>query len=141
MFNYKKITNRKLDDARSTTSTSTATLTNYTIKQYWRMFIQTRKSNQTKKNLFHLIAEEKRKTRTQSKMSLEDGFVITTSNNLLAPNDESHVIINRRDKFSGSQKESSNQHSGHSSSRAASRFFTRIANSIRSLTHGSSGGK
>jgi hypothetical protein len=83
------------DETRSNISSSTATtINNYTLKQYWRKFVQTRQDNsKAKKNLFHLIAEEKKKTRTMSKSSLEDGFVITTSNNLLAPNDEENVII------------------------------------------------
>lgn len=118
-------------ETESTTSVSTSTNTKYTLKQYWRKFVQTRKTPaNTKKNLFHLIAEEKRKTRTLSKTSLEDGFVITTSNNLLAPNDESHVIVSRNAKIAPSTTSQTG-----SSSRAASRFFTRIANSLRSLTH------
>lgn len=81
-------------ETQSNVSSSTASYNNYTLKQYWRRFIQTRQNNTNgKKNLFHLIAEEKKKTRTESKTSLEDGFVITTSNNLLAPNDEENVII------------------------------------------------
>lgn len=122
-------------ETESTTSVSTSTANNsLTLKQYWRKFVQTRKTPaNTKKNLFHLIAEEKRKTRTLSKTSLEDGFVITTSNNLLAPNDESHVIVSRKEKLA-LQQQSSIQPSHSSSSRAASRFFTRIANSLRSLT-------
>ena len=128
---------RKIDsETESTTSTSTTTITNYTIKQYWRKFVQTRKSQaNTKKNLFHLIAEEKKKTRTLSKTSLEDGFVITTSNNLLAPNDESHVIITSRQAKLAQQNAASagTQQPITTTSRAASRFFTRIANSIRSL--------
>ncbi len=86
------------DETRSNVSSSTATtVNNYTLKQYWRKFVQTRQDNsKAKKNLFHLIAEEKKKTRTMSKSSLEDGFVITTSNNLLAPNDEENVIIFER---------------------------------------------
>jgi len=131
---------RKLDssETESTTSTSTATITNYTLKQYWRKFVQTRKSQaNTKKNLFHLIAEEKKKTRTLSKTSLEDGFVITTSNNLLAPNDESHVIVSSRQvKLSQTSSPQTNQQPQQQPpiSRTASKFFTRIANSIRSLT-------
>ena len=134
---------RRIDsETESTTSTSTATITNYTIKQYWRKFVQTRKSQaNAKKNLFHLIAEEKKKTRTLSKTSLEDGFVITTSNNLLAPNDESHVIITSRQAKLAQQNAAttathnnlSTQQPVSATSRAASRFFTRIANSIRSL--------
>jgi len=116
---------------------SSATITNYTLKQYWRKFVQTRKSQaNTKKNLFHLIAEEKRKTRTLSKTSLEDGFVITTSNNLLAPNDDAHIIVSRKN---AKRLEDADQASAlanqSSSSRTASRLLTRIANSLRSLTH------
>jgi aspartate-semialdehyde dehydrogenase len=116
---------------------SSATITNYTLKQYWRKFVQTRKSQaNTKKNLFHLIAEEKRKTRTLSKTSLEDGFVITTSNNLLAPNDDAHIIVSRKN---AKRLEEADQASAlanpSSSSRTASRLLTRIANSLRSLTH------
>lgn len=128
--------NRRIDsETESTTSTSTTTMTNYTLKQYWRKFVQTRKSQaNTKKNLFHLIAEEKKKTRTSSKISLEDGFVITTSNNLLAPNDESNVIISSRQaKLLQQQQQKQEQQQPAASSRTASRFFTRIANSIRSL--------
>ena len=114
--------------------------------KYWRKFIQTRKSTSNgKKNLFHLIAEEKRKTRTLSKMSLEDGFVITTSNNLLAPNDDSHVIVSRRQKL---QQQTNSNHDKNSmnpevtsisATSRATKFFSRIANSLRSLaTHASS---
>jgi hypothetical protein len=116
----------------STISTSTANFNNYTLKQYWRKFIQTRQNQSNpKKNLFHLIAEEKKKTRTLSKSSLEDGFVITTSNNLLAPNDESNVIVFARPNPKANQQQQQQASS-------ASRFFTRIANSIRSLAQGSS---
>lgn len=111
-YNFRKMNNQKRKSAlrrnllmadansetRSNISSSTATTqANYTLKQYWRKFVQTRQDNsKAKKNLFHLIAEEKKKTRTMSKSSLEDGFVITTSNNLLAPNDEENVIIFQR---------------------------------------------
>lgn len=124
-------------ETESTTSVSTATVTNYTLKQYWRKFIQTRKSgSNNKKNLFHLIAEEKRKTRTLSKTSLEDGFVITTSNNLLAPNDDSHVIVSRQAKLHSIVHNNSHLNNQSNATRtAASKFFTRIANSLRSLTH------
>ena len=128
-------------ETESTTSASTSTVPNYTLKQYWRKFVQTRKSqSNAKKNLFHLIAEEKRKTRTLSKTSLEDGFVITTSNNLLAPNDESHVIISQQEKLRQQQTPTVTAPPVHASSSrvAASRFFTRIANSLRSLAHPSS---
>lgn len=121
------------DSETESTTASTNTVTNYTLKQYWRKFVQTRKTQaNTKKNLFHLIAEEKRKTRTLSKTSLEDGFVITTSNNLLAPNDESHVIVSRHH---AAKIQTAQHSSSQSSSRAASKFFTRIANSLRSLAH------
>jgi hypothetical protein len=128
-------------ETESTTSASTNTAPNYTLKQYWRKFVQTRRTpSNAKKNLFHLIAEEKRKTRTMSKQSLEDGFYITTSNNLLAPNDEKNVVISRL-----SQNQKQNQalnlagtNDGTETTangNVASRFFTRIANSLRSLTH------
>jgi MFS family permease len=130
--------NNNIDsETESTTSASTSTVPNYTLKQYWRKFVQTRKSqSNAKKNLFHLIAEEKRKTRTLSKTSLEDGFVITTSNNLLAPNDDSHVIISQQEKLRQQQTPTTTVPVHASSSRvAASRLFTRIANSLRSLAH------
>ena len=117
-------------------STSSGVVPNYTLKQYWRKFLQTRKTEaNAKKNLFVLIAEEKRKNRTLSKTSLEDGFVITTSNNLLAPNDDAHVIISRHDKLPGPATSQSNTGvaATGSSSNAASRFFTRLANSLRSI--------
>lgn len=119
---------------------SSATIANYTLKQYWRKFVQTRKSQaNAKKNLFHLIAEEKRKTRTLSKSSLEDGFVITTSNNLLAPNDDTNVIVSRGQNTAGKDvlpnSEQHIQSASSASSRVTSRFLTRIANSLRSLTH------
>jgi hypothetical protein len=136
-------------ETESNASTSTATVPNYTLKQYWRKFVQTRKTQaNAKKNLFHLIAEEKRKTRTMSKTSLEDGFYITTSNNLLAPDESNVVISSRQAKFnketgaptSPEGNSAHNQHNLHhhgstASSSAASRFFSRIANSLRSLTH------
>jgi hypothetical protein len=117
-------------ETESTTASTNTVAANYTLKQYWRKFVQTRKTQaNAKKNLFHLIAEEKRKTRTLSKTSLEDGFVITTSNNLLAPNDDSHVIVSRQAaKITQGASQSA-------SSRAASKLFTRIANSLRSLAH------
>ena len=74
-YNFRKMNNQKrksalrrnliLADAnsetQSTVSTSTASYNNYTLKQYWRRFIQTRQNNSNpKKNLFHLIAEEKK---------------------------------------------------------------------------------
>ncbi|CAF0838666.1 unnamed protein product [Brachionus calyciflorus] len=115
-------------DLETVSQISTSTNPNLTLKQYWRKFIQTRKSqSNTKKNLFHLIAEEKRKTRTMSKTSLEDGFVITTSNNLLAPNDDSNVIVTRQAKLSMQQQQQQKP-----------RLITRIANSLRSLTHSNS---
>ena len=136
-YNTRKLNNEKRKSAlrrnlliadnsetQSTVSTSTANLNNYTWKQYWRRFVQTRQNQaNAKKNLFHLIAEEKKKTRTLSKSSLEDGFVITTSNVLIPPNDEANVVVfGRQSKQAASPQ-----------SRSASRFFTRIANSIRSL--------
>lgn len=110
-------------DLETESQTSTSTNPNLTLKQYWRKFVQTRKSqSNTRKNLFHLIAEEKRKTRTLSKSSLEDGFVITTSNNLLAPSE--NVIVTRQVKLP-------------TSSNPKPKLITRIANSLRSLTHSS----
>ena len=105
---------------------SSSTIANYTLKQYWRKFVQTRKSQaNAKKNLFHLIAEEKRKTRTLSKTSLEDGFVITTSNKLLAPNDDSHVIISRQQAAAAANKYTAHSDLNHASTTgsAASRLL------------------
>lgn len=84
-----------------------------------------------------MIAEEKKKTRTLSKTSLEDGFVITTSNNLLAPNDEENVIIFARKAEILDNANSKNQQQDIKPISATSRFFARIANSIRSLTQSS----
>lgn len=126
--NYRKHSknNSKINgvrDSETQSQVSTSTNPNLTLKQYWRKFIQTRKTqSNTRKNLFHLIAEEKRKTRTLSKSSLEDGFVITTSNNLLAPNE--NVIVNRQVKLSAAPN-------------TKQKLITRIANSLRSLTHSS----
>lgn len=128
-------------ETESTISVSTTTVPNYTLKQYWRKFIQTRKSTSNgKKNLFHLIAEEKRKTRTLSKTSLEDGFVITTSNNLLAPNDDSHVIVSRQSKLHNEKTGLNPEVTSISATSRASKFFSRIANSLRSLAHVGGGG-
>ncbi|RNA15732.1 Monocarboxylate transporter 7, partial [Brachionus plicatilis] len=111
-------------DSETESQTSTSTNPNLTLKQYWRKFVQTRKSHSnTRKNLFHLIAEEKRKTRTLSKSSLEDGFVITTSNNLLAPSE--NVIVTRQAKLCTTAPN------------PRPSLITRIANSLRSLTHSS----
>ena len=118
--------NDHFHDDESTNSQSTD---NFTLKQHWRRFCQTRKSNlKTRKNLFHLIAEEKRKSRALSKGSLEDGFVITTSNNLLAPDDPNVVLLSRK---------SHSQPSGttHSTTTHKPNLLSRIANSLRSLTH------
>lgn len=140
------ISNRRPRDmeTESNVSVSVASQQNYTLKQYWRKFVQTRQQNSTRKNLFHLIAEEKRKTRTMSKQSLEDGFYITTSNNLLAPNDESHVVVTRRDLVDNSAAAAAAAATGglavvdtpysNMAASSRSRFFTRIANSLRSLT-------
>jgi hypothetical protein len=119
-------------ETESTVSTSTASQS-YTLKQHWRRFVQTRQTSaNAKKNLFHLIAEEKKKTRTLSKQSLEDGFYITTSNNLLAPNDASNVVVTRSENAAALHALNAGHH--HAASRS-SRFFSRIANSIRSLAH------
>ena len=116
------------NDDESTNSQSTD---NFTLKQHWRRFCQTRKSNvKTRKNLFHLIAEEKRKSRALSKGSLEDGFVITTSNNLLAPDDPNIVLLSRK---SHSQQATAAHSATHKPN-----LLSRIANSLRSLTHHSS---
>jgi len=130
---------KKQADHETESSMSTSTMTNYTLKQYWRKFVQTRNTSNNKKNLFHLIAEEKRKTRSLSKTSLEDGFYITTSNNLLAPNDDSNVVVSRQARLAQMNTNLNNTHNMSSTSAsAASKFFSRIANSLRSLTsHGS----
>jgi MFS family permease len=134
-------------DRISVTTTNSSIAANYTLKQYWRKFVQTRKSEANgKKNLFHLIADEKRKTqRTLSKASLEDGFVITTSNNLLAPtnddDDTTNVIISRGQQRFGALAVSSSlagtAHNNNTSriGASASRLLTRIANSLRSLVN------
>lgn len=150
-YNFRKLNNQKRQNAlrrnilladaksetQSTISTSTASYNNYTLKQYWRKFVQTRQNNSNaKKNLFHLMAEEKKKTKTMSKTSL-DGFVITTSNNLLAPNDEENVIIFARQAEILENIKNSKATSEPQPMSAASRFLARIANSIRSLTQSS----
>lgn len=130
------------NDNQSAISSSTTSYNNYTLKQYWRKFVQTRQnSNNAKKNLFHLIAEEKKKTKSQSKTSLEDGFVITTSNNLLAPNDEENVIIFNRKTALLDAIRAKEQVGGSSVDQSAktpatlvSRFKVRIAASFRNLT-------
>ncbi len=136
-FLFKKKDKTTNDFETVSVANSSSTITNYTLKQYWRKFVQTRKSQaNAKKNLFHLIAEEKRKTRTLSKTSLEDGFVITTSNNLLAPNDDAHIIVSRKNARGLEESDQTNSLlSPSNSSRTASRLLTRIANSLRSLTH------
>jgi hypothetical protein len=115
----------KANEPFDTESVNSSSVVNFTVKQHWRRFCQTRNLNskKTKKNLFHLIAEEKRKSKAASKVSLEDGFVITTSNNLLAPNENN--IISRK----GSGHHAHHHHHHHRS------IFERIAHSLRSLTH------
>jgi hypothetical protein len=129
---------KRAADFETESTVSSTAVQSYTLKQHWRRFVQTRQTSaNAKKNLFHLIAEEKKKTRTLSKQSLEDGFFITTSNNLLAPNDESHVVVTRSDVTGGKVNlaHGGGTGGGHHGASRSSRFFTRIANSIRSLAH------